>query len=743
MDFTNFTIKAKSAVQKAREIAESRNHSSIETSHLLKGIILVDDNITPFIFKKLNVDFDLIKKIIDNIIKFYPKDHFGKEHLSPYTSEALEKAKIYCSEYGDKFVSIEHILLGILNGSDVLAKQFEKEGITEENMRSVIDDLRNGSNIETPEADTQINSLGNYAKNLNELYKTDKLDPVIGRDEEIKRIFQIISRRSKNNPIIIGESGVGKTSVANGVAQRIVKGDVPEPLKNKKIYSLDMTNIVSGAKYKGEFEERLKGAFNEVIKSNGEIILFIDDIHNLLETNGGQGSMSSADLLKPILERGELQIIGATNTKLYKKYFESDKSLERMFQPVVVEEPTVEQSINILKGLKEKFENFHGVKIKDEAIISSVELSKRYVTSRFLPDKAIDLIDEASSKLKLENIDNKEVNEDHISVIVSEWTGIPVNKMKVTEKEKLVNLENELHKRVIGQNEAIKSVSDAIRRSRTGLQNPNKPIGSFIFLGTTGTGKTELAKALAEFLFSDENSMIRIDMSEYQDKTSSSKLIGSAPGYVGYEEGGQLTEAVKRKPYSVVLLDEIEKSHPDVFNTLLQVLDDGRLTDNKGNVINFKNTIIIMTSNLGSGIIQSNMEEMNDNNRDEIIKKTKEEVISMLRRTIRPELLNRIDETIVFQPLTKAEILDIVKMQFEGIKKMLKKNGLSISATDNAMKQIAEWGYDPQFGARPVKRVIQEKVINVLSSLILTDKVIKDNEIVIDFKDKELLFVNK
>lgn len=743
MDFTNFTVKAKAAIQKAREIAESRGHSAIETSHILKAILNVDENIAPFIFKRLDVDIYLIIKIVDNIIKYYPKDPIGKEHLSGYSNDALEKAVIYSADYGDQFVSIEHIILGIVNGKDVLAKQFEKEGLTDAKVRSAIDELRNGTKIETPDSDSQVNSLGSFAKNLNELAKNGKLDPVIGRDNEIKRIFQIISRRSKNNPVIIGESGVGKTAVAYGLAHRIVSGNVPDGLKNKKIYSLDMTNIVSGAKYKGEFEERLKGVFNEIIKSNGEIILFIDDIHNLIETNGGQGSMNTADILKPILERGEMQIVGATNTKLYQKHFESDKSLERMFQPVVVEEPTVTEAIAIINGLKNKFETFHGIKIKDEAITASVELSKRYISNRFLPDKAIDVIDEASSKLKLENSQVKEVDEDQVATIVSEWTGIPVNKMKVSEKERLTNLEKELHKRVIGQNEAIKAVSNAIRRSRAGLQDPNKPIGSFIFLGTTGVGKTELAKALAEFLFNDQNSMIRIDMSEYQDKSSASKLIGSAPGYVGYEEGGQLTEAVKRKPYSVVLLDEIEKSHPDVFNTLLQVLDDGRLTDNKGNLVDFKNTIIVMTSNLGSSIIQSNMEGMTDKNRDEVIKKTKDDVIAMLRRTVRPELLNRIDETIVFQPLTKDEILSIVRMQFEGIKKMLKKNGVTLSATEDAMKQIADWGYDPQFGARPVKRVIQERVINVLSGLILTDKVMKDNEIVIDVKDKELVFNNK
>lgn len=743
MDFTNFTVKAKAAIQKAREIAESRGHSAIETAHILKGITIVDETVAPFIFKRLDSDIFLIMKIVDNIIHYYPRDLIGKEHLSTHSNDALERAQTYSAEYGDQYVSIEHIILGIVNGKDVLARQFEKEGVTDSKIRKAIDELRKGVKIDSPEADTVANSLGNFAKNLNELAKSGKLDPVIGRDDEIKRIFQIISRRSKNNPVIIGESGVGKTAVAYGLAHRIVSGNVPDGLKNKKIYSLDMTNIVSGAKFKGEFEERLKGVLNEIIKSNGEIILFIDDIHNLIETNGGQGSMNTADILKPILERGEMLIIGATNTKLYQKYFESDKSLERMFQPVLVEEPTIEEAIAIINGLKNKFETFHSVKIKDEAVTAAVELSKRYISNRFLPDKAIDLIDEASSKLKLEKVDVKEVCEDQIATIVSEWTGIPVNKMKVSERERLVNLEKELHKRVIGQNEAIKAVSDAIRRSRAGLQDPNKPIGSFIFLGTTGVGKTELAKALAEFLFNDQNSMIRIDMSEYQDKSSASKLIGSAPGYVGYEEGGQLTEAVKRKPYSVVLLDEIEKSHPDVFNTLLQVLDDGRLTDNKGNLVNFKNTIIVMTSNLGSSIIQSNMQGMTDENRGEVIKKTKEDVIAMLRRTIRPELLNRIDETIVFQPLTKDEILSIVRMQFEGIKKMLKKNGITLSATEDAMKQISEWGYDPQFGARPVKRVIQERVINVLSTLMLEDKVNKEKEIVIDIKDKELTFNNK
>ena len=568
--------------------------------------------------------------------------------------------------------------------------------------------------------------------------KIDKLNKNITYDLEV-----LDDRHQYYSNDIISHN-TGKTAVALGIAHKIVSGDVPDSLKTKQIYSLDLTNIVSGAKYKGEFEERLKGVFNEIIASNGEIILFIDEIHNLIGTNGGEGSMDGADILKPILSRGEMLVIGATTTKEYHKYFEQDKSFERRFQTVTIEEPTVEEAIAILIGLKGKYETFHNVTIKDEAVVAAVELSKRYISNRFLPDKAIDILDEASSKLKLDaGVKEKVVDADQIAIVVSEVSQIPVNKLKGSEKERLVNLEKELHKRVIGQNEAIKAVSDAIRRSRTGLQDPKKPIGSFIFLGTTGVGKTELAKALAEFLFNDENSMVRIDMSEYMDKSSASKLIGSAPGYVGYDEGGQLTEAVKRKPYSVVLLDEIEKSHPDVFNTLLQVLDDGRLTDNKGYLVDFKNTIIVMTSNLGSSIIQSNMQGMTDETRDEVIKKTKDEVIAMLRRTIRPELLNRIDETIVFQPLTKSEILDIVKMQFNGIKKMLKKNGVDMTASDEALKQIAEWGYDPQFGARPVKRVIQEKVINVLSGLMLEDKVSKDNAIFIDVKDGQLLFINK
>lgn len=744
MDFTKFTVKAKTAIQKAREIAQVKGHKSIETSHILKGIMLVDDNVAPYILKKMNVDVDLLMKIVDNIIKYYPRDLISREHLSPYTNQALDRAITYSLEYGDEFVSIEHILMGILGGTDVLAKEFVKEGITIEGIKSGLEDLRKGAKITSPEADIAINATNKYTRNLNELVKAGKLDPVIGRDDEIKRILQILSRRTKNNPLIIGESGVGKTAVALGIAHKIVSGDVPDSLKTKQIYSLDLTNIVSGAKYKGEFEERLKGVFNEIIASNGEIILFIDEIHNLIGTNGGEGSMDGADILKPILSRGEMLVIGATTTKEYHKYFEQDKSFERRFQTVTIEEPTVDEAIAILMGLKGKYETFHNVTIKDEAVVAAVELSKRYISNRFLPDKAIDILDEASSKLKLDaEAKEKVVDADQIAIVVSDVSQIPVNKLKGSEKERLVNLEKELHKRVIGQNEAIKAVSDAIRRSRTGLQDPKKPIGSFIFLGTTGVGKTELAKALAEFLFNDENSMVRIDMSEYQDKSSASKLIGSAPGYVGYDEGGQLTEAVKRKPYSVVLLDEIEKSHPDVFNTLLQVLDDGRLTDNKGYLVDFKNTIIVMTSNLGSNIIQSNMQGMTDETRNDVIKKTKEEVIAMLRRTIRPELLNRIDETIVFQPLTKSEILDIVKMQFNGIMKMLKKNGIDMTASEESLKQIAEWGYDPQFGARPVKRVIQEKVINVLSGLMLEDKVMKDNAIFVDVKDGQLLFINK
>ena len=744
MDFTKFTVKSKEAIQKAREIAQSRINSSIETSHIFKGIMNVDDNIAPYILKKMNIDIDLLMKIVNSIIKVYPKDVLGNEHLSMYTEKALQRSIIYSVEYGDEFVSIEHIILGILKGEDVLSKEFAKSGITEEGLKSAIDDLRKGVKIKNQEMSGGINAISKYTRNLNDLVKAGKLDPIIGRDAEINRILQILSRRTKNNPLIIGESGVGKTCVGFGIAQHIVNGSVPDELKTKQIYSLDLTNIVSGAKYKGEFEERLKGVFNEVVASNGEIILFIDEIHNLIGTNGGEGSMDGADILKPILSRGEMLVIGATTTKEYHKYFEQDKSFERRFQTITIEEPNVSDAIDILMGLKSKYETFHKVSIKDEAIVAAVELSKRYISNRFLPDKAIDVLDEASSKMKLDTTNKEKVVEaDMIAQVVSDVTGIPVNKLKASEKERLVNLEKELHKRVIGQNEAIKAVSNAIRRSRTGLQDPKKPIGSFICLGPTGTGKTELGKALAEFLFNDENSMVRIDMSEYQEKSSVSRLIGSPPGYVGYEEGGQLTDAVKKKPYSVVLLDEIEKSHPDVFNTLLQVLDDGRLTDSKGYVVDFKNTIIVMTSNLGSSIIQTNMQGMTDETRDEVIKKTREEVIAMLRRVIRPELLNRIDETIVFQPLTKSEILEIVKIQFNGIVKMLKGNGIKITASEEALKIIAEWGYDPQFGARPVKRVIQEKVINVLSGLMLEDKVVRDGEIFIDVKDKELIFNNK
>ena len=801
MNLNNFTIKSQEAIQKATEIATAKQNQSIEPSHLLKGILMVDENVVPYLLRKLNVNFDVFSKALDKLIDSLPKVSGGQQYLSSNSNRALQKASEIASEFKDEFISIEHLLLGILTLNDAASRLLENNGVTEKDLRTAIKQLRKGSTVNSQTAEETYNSLNKYALNLNDMARMGKLDPVIGRDEEIRRVLQILSRRTKNNPILIGEPGVGKTAIAEGLAHRIIDGDVPENLKSKQIYSLDMGALIAGAKYKGEFEERLKSVVKEVVSAEGEIVLFIDEIHTLVGAGAGEGAMDAANILKPALAKGELRAIGATTLNEYQKYFEKDKALERRFQPVMVNEPDTLDAISILRGLKERYEIYHHVRIKDEAIIAAVELSQRYISDRFLPDKAIDLIDEAASKLRLEinsapeeleTIDrkirqleiereaikrekdevklkslneeianlseernqlrakwqsekdlveqiqikkneieqlkfedesanrngdlgkvaeirygkipeaektieilkkklselqkesamvNEEVDAEEIAEVVSRWTGIPVSRMLQSEKQKLLNLETELHMRVVGQEEAINAVSDAIRRNRAGLQDPKRPIGSFIFLGTTGVGKTELAKALAEFLFNNENSMVRIDMSEYQERHTVSRLIGAPPGYVGYEESGQLTEAVRRKPYSVVLLDEIEKAHPDVFNILLQVLDDGRLTDNKGRTVDFKNTIIIMTSNIGSHIIQENLEKVNEQNREEILNQTRKQVFDLLKKSIKPEFLNRIDEIIMFQSLTREEVRRIVELQLKIIQKMLEKS--SIKLTDH------------------------------------------------------------
>jgi ATP-dependent Clp protease ATP-binding subunit ClpB len=862
MNFNNFTIKAQEAVQKASEIATGNQQQAIETAHLLKGLLLVDENVITYLLKKLNVNLNRLNDTLDAQIKSFPKVSGSDVYLSSGTNSALQKATAYLKEFKDEFVSVEHILLGILAGSDATASVLKDAGVNEKDLKKAITSLRGDSKVTDQNAEATYNALNKYARNLNEYAESGKLDPVIGRDEEIRRVIQILSRRTKNNPILVGEPGVGKTAIAEGIAFRIIKGDVPESLKTKTVYSLDMGALIAGAKYKGEFEERLKAVIKEVIQSDGEIVLFIDEIHTLVGAGGGEGAMDAANILKPALARGELRAIGATTLNEYQKYVEKDKALERRFQKVMVDEPDTADAISILRGLKERYEAHHKVRIKDEAIIAAVEMSQRYISDRFLPDKAIDLMDEAASKLRLEmdsvpeavdelerrimqleiereaikrekddrkvselseeianlsadrdslrakwqgekdivdginqkveQIENykleaeqaeragdygkvaelrygtiveaqrevdklkaalaenqddsrmlkEEVTADDIAGVVSRWTGIPVSKMIQSEREKLLSLEAELHKRVAGQEEAIEAISDAIRRSRAGLQDKRKPIGSFIFLGTTGVGKTELAKALAEYLFNDENSLVRIDMSEYQERHSVSRLIGAPPGYVGYDEGGQLTEAVRRKPYSVVLLDEIEKAHPDVFNILLQVLDDGHLTDNKGRVVNFKNTIIIMTSNIGSNIIQENFSELEDNNREEVIAKTKNELFTLLRATIRPEFLNRIDEIIMFTPLSRDEITDIVKLQFKQVQQTLAEMGVTIEASEEALDWLAQLGYDPQFGARPLKRVIQKKILNELSKQILAGKVDRDSKIKLDMFDNNFVFMN-
>lgn len=863
MNLNDYTIKSREALQKAIEITKERGQQAIEPAHILLGVITTEESVVNFLFQKLGANPGHLTSILSKEVDSYPKVSGGGEaYLSRESNAVLEKAMDYAKKMGDQFVSIEHLLLGLLSGNSSAARMLKDAGISEKELQQAINELRKGSNVTSETAEDTYQSLEKYAINLTQRAKDGKLDPVIGRDDEIRRVLQILSRRTKNNPILIGEPGTGKTAIAEGLAHRIVRGDVPENLKSKQIFSLDMGALIAGAKYKGEFEERLKSVVNEVVKSEGEIILFIDEIHTLVGAGKSEGAMDAANILKPALARGELRSIGATTLDEYQKYFEKDKALERRFQVVMVDEPTELDAISILRGLKEKYENHHKVRIKDEAIIAAVQLSSRYITDRFLPDKAIDLMDEAAAKLRMEvdsvpeeldeksrrikqleiereairrendtqkeaeltkeisklkeeetglkakwqserevinkiqqdkvDIENakfeadkaeregdygkvaelrygkikdletdieqlqtqlhdmqgsqamvkEEVDSYDIADVVSRWTGIPVNKMLQSERDKLLNLEDELHKRVVGQDEAISAVSNAIRRSRAGLQDPKRPIGSFIFLGTTGVGKTELAKALAEFLFDDENMMTRIDMSEYQEKFSATRLIGAPPGYVGYDEGGQLTEAIRRKPYSVVLFDEIEKAHPDVFNILLQVLDDGRLTDNKGRVVNFKNTIIIMTSNMGSPLIRENFAGITPKNHDEVVEKTKKEVLDMLKVNIRPEFLNRIDEIIMFEPLNLKEIGQVVRIQLDSVVKMLKGNGVQLEFTDAAIDWIAQTGYDPEFGARPVKRVIQRMVLDPLSRQLLAGTIDKFSPIVIDMKDGELDFQN-
>lgn len=863
MNTDNYTIKSQEALQKAVQLTQSKGQQAIETGHLLQAVIDVGENVTHFIFNKLGVNSNSLLAALERIIDTYPRVSGGNVYLSSDTNKVLEKATRYANEMGDQYISLEHILLALLNGKDQVAQLMKDSGMNEKETKAAIAELRKGSKVNSQSAESTYDSLGRFAINLNERARNGKLDPVIGRDDEIRRVLQILSRRTKNNPILIGEPGVGKTAIAEGLAQRIVNGDVPSNLTSKQIYSLDMGALIAGAKYKGEFEERLKAVVNEVISSEGEIILFIDEIHTLVGAGKSDGAMDAANILKPALARGDLRAIGATTLNEYQKYFEQDKALERRFQKVMIDEPDVMSAISIMRGLKERYENHHKVRITDDAIIASVELSHRYISDRFLPDKAIDLVDEAAARLRLEmnsvpeeidELDRKiqqlqiekealkregtskklddikkeladlneertklraqweserslideiqknkdaieqykfeanraerdgdygkvaelrygkikeaeqhiedvkarlagmkngeslireEVTADDIAAVVSRWTGIPVNRMMQSERQKLLSLEHELHKRVVGQDVAIAALADAVRRNRAGLQDAKRPIGSFIFLGTTGVGKTELAKALAEFLFDDETQMTRIDMSEYQERHSVSRLIGAPPGYVGYDEGGQLTEAVRRKPYSVILLDEIEKAHPDVFNILLQVLDDGRLTDNKGRVVDFKNTIIIMTSNIGAHIIQEKLKDLNDKNRDEVLEKTNAEVYELLKQTIRPEFLNRIDEVIMFTPLQKNEIVDIVRLQIQGVNKILANNGILLEITDKAVEWIAEEGYDPQFGARPVKRIIQRTLLNDLSKQILAEQVSKDNHILVDVKDNQIVFSNK
>ena len=861
MNLNNFTIKSQEAVQKAQEIAMTRQHQAIEPCHLLKGILCEDENVTPYLLKKLEVNTTRLSQQLDGVIERLPKVSGGNQYLSNDANQALLKASQLANEMGDDFVSIEHLLLGLAAGHDAVAKLLKESGVSEKGLRAAIADLRKGSKVGSQSAEESYNALNKYAKNLNQLAQAGKLDPVIGRDEEIRRVLQILSRRTKNNPILIGEPGVGKTAIAEGLAHRIVGGDVPENLKSKTLFSLDMGALIAGAKYKGEFEERLKSVIREINEADGEIILFIDEIHTLVGAGGGEGAMDAANILKPALARGELRAIGATTLAEYQKYFEKDKALERRFQSVLIDEPDVNDTISILRGLKERYEVHHKVRIKDEAIIAAAELSNRYISDRFLPDKAIDLIDEAAARLRMEidsvpeeldelerrirqleiereaikrendydklaqlakeigelseqrnqmkarwqseknivegiqsevkNIEsfkfeaeqaermgdygkvaelrygrikeaekhveelkkqlkemqadnamiNEEVDSEQIAEVVSKWTGIPVTRMLQSERERLLHLEDELHKRVVGQDEAISTIANAIRRSRTGLSDGRKPIGSFLFLGTTGVGKTELAKALAEVLFDDEDMMVRIDMSEYQERHSVSRLIGAPPGYVGYDESGQLTEAVRRKPYSIVLFDEIEKAHLDVFNTLLQVLEDGRLTDNKGRTADFKNTVIIMTSNMGSDIIREHLDG-NVSITDYELEETKNAVMDLLKQSVRPEFVNRIDEIVMFRPLTKSQIRSVVKIQLDIVAKMLEKNEVLISATEEALDHLADIGYDPAMGARPVKRVIQREILNELSREILEDKIKTNDTVIIDVIDGHFCFYN-
>ncbi len=856
------TIKSQEALQAAQQLAQESGHQFIENLHLLKGMIQIDENVLPFIFKKLNVNLALVIQLLDSSLTALPKVDGGEIQLSRDASKTVNNAMSIATKMEDEYVSLEHLLLSLFDGKSTAARILKDQGITKSQLEKAIEELRQGSRVTSASAEETYNSLNKYAKNLNQLADQGKLDPVIGRDEEIRRILQILSRRTKNNPMLVGEPGVGKTAIAEGLAHRIVAGDVPDNLKNKQIFSLDMGALIAGAKYKGEFEERLKAVIKEVTESSGDIVLFIDEIHTLVGAGGGQGAMDAANILKPALARGELRAIGATTLDEYQKYFEKDKALERRFQRVLVDEPDTESAISILRGIKDKYETHHKVRIMDEAIIGAVELSQRYITNRFLPDKAIDLMDEAAAKLRMEinskpeeldvldrkimqleieieaikrekdesklkalhselanfkesrneinaqwvnekdivdaiqnaksDIENykqqaeraerdgdygqvaelrygkikeaqeeldklqkevalndtgksliqEEVTYDDIAEVVAKWTGIPVTKMLQSERDKLLKLEDELHKRVVGQQEAIIAVSDAVRRSRAGLQDQKKPVGSFLFLGTTGVGKTELAKALADYLFNDENSMTRIDMSEYQERHSVSRLVGAPPGYVGYDEGGQLTEAVRRKPYSVVLLDEIEKAHPDTFNILLQVLDEGRLTDNKGRVADFKNTIIIMTSNMGADLIQDRFEKANSVT-DELLEETKKEVLVALKQRVRPEFINRIDDIVMFTPLTKNEIQQIVSLQLKGVTKMLSLQGITIDATPAAIELLAIQGYDPQYGARPVKRVIQKNVLNELSKQILSGEISTESIVLIDAFENQIVFRNE
>ncbi|MGB0981006.1 MAG: ATP-dependent chaperone ClpB [Winogradskyella sp.] len=860
MNFNNYTIKSQEAIQQAQQLAQGFGHQQIENEHIFKALFNVDENVLPFLLKKLNVNVALLQQVLDKQLESFPKVSGGDSMLSRHAGKALNEASIIAKKMNDDFVSIEHLVLAIFKSKSKIAQILKDQGVTEKGLQAAIEALRKGDRVTSQNQEETYNSLNKYAKNLNQLAKDGKLDPVIGRDEEIRRILQILSRRTKNNPILVGEPGTGKTAIAEGLAHRIIDGDIPENLKDKQIFALDMGALIAGAKFKGEFEERLKAVIKEVTESNGDIVLFIDEIHTLVGAGGGQGAMDAANILKPALARGELRAIGATTLDEYQKYFEQDKALERRFQKVKVDEPDTESAISILRGIKEKYETHHKVQIKDEAIIGAVELAQRYITNRFLPDKAIDLMDEAASKLRMEinskpeeldvldrkimqleieheaikrekdeiklkslkadlanlkeernelnakwlsekevvetiqnikqDIENfkieaeraerdgdygkvaeirygkikdateqlekfqkklaeqqdtslikEEVTYEDIADVVAKWTGIPVTKMLQSDREKLLKLEDELHKRVVGQEEAIEAVSDAVRRSRAGLQNPQKPIGTFLFLGTTGVGKTELAKALAEYLFDDENALTRIDMSEYQERHAVSRLVGAPPGYVGYDEGGQLTEAVRQKPYSVVLLDEIEKAHPDTFNILLQVLDEGRLTDNKGRIADFKNTIIIMTSNMGSHIIQERFEATKDIS--SAIEAARVDVLALLKQTVRPEFLNRIDDTIMFTPLSKANITDIVGLQIKSIKKMIAQQGITFDATAEAVSYLADKGYNPEYGARPVKRVIQKEVLNQLSKEILAGKVTTDSIILLDQFNGQLVFRNE